>query len=42
MVYDRVGDRDKHSYETFDLGRPRLHANSRLKIEAKQFNMNNM
>ena len=32
MVYDIVGDGDKHSYETFGLGRPRFHATSHLKI----------
>ena len=40
MVYDRVCDEDKHSYETFGLGRPRFYATSHLKIEAKQFFMN--
>ena len=39
MVYDRVGDGDKHSYETFGLGRPCFHATSHLKIEAKEFFM---
>ena len=39
MVYDRVGDGDKHSYETFGLGIPRFHATSHLKIEGKEFFM---
>ena len=39
IVYDRVGDGDKHSFETFALGRPRFHASSHLKIEAKEFFM---
>ena len=42
MVCDRVGDGDKYSYETFGLGRPCFQATSHLKIEAKQFFMNNM
>ena len=32
MVYDRVADRDKHSHETFGLGKSRFHATSHLKI----------
>ena len=42
MVYDRVGDADKHSFETFGLGRASFYATSHLKIEAKQFFMNTM
>ena len=42
MVYDRVGDGDKHLYETFGLERPQFHATSHLKIEAKQFVLNTM
>ena len=42
MVYDRVGDGDKHSYETFGVERPRFHATNHSKIEAKQFFMNTM
>ena len=38
MVYDRVGDGDKHAYETL-IGRPRFHATSHLKTEAKEFFM---
>ena len=37
MVYDRVGDGDEHSYETFGLGRHCFHAISHLKMEAKEF-----
>ena len=37
MVYDRVGDGDKHSYETFGFVSPRFHATSHLKIKAKEF-----
>ena len=37
MVYDRVDDGDKISKENFGLGRPRFHATSHLKIEAKVF-----
>ena len=37
MIYDRVGDDDKFSYENFDLGRHRFHAVSHLKFEAKIF-----
>ena len=37
MVYDRLGDVDKFSYKDFGLGRPRFHASSHLKIEAKEF-----
>ena len=37
MVYDRVGDGDKISKENFDLGRPRFHVTSHLKIEAEVF-----
>ena len=32
MVYDRVDDGDKHTYETFGLGRPRFHATRNLKL----------
>ena len=39
MVYDRVGDGNKQSYETFGLGIPRFHATSHLKIEGKEFFM---
>ena len=39
MVYDRVDDGDKHSYETFGLGRSLFHPISHLKIEAKEFFM---
>ena len=42
MVYDRVGDVGKHSFETFGLGRAGFYATSHLKIEAKQFFMNTM
>ena len=35
MIYDRVGDGDKFSYENFGLGRPRFHATSHLNIETK-------
>ena len=40
MVYDRVGDGDKHSYETFGLGRPHFPVTSHLKTEAKNFSCN--
>ena len=39
MVYDRVGDGDKHSYETFGLVRSRFHAASHIQIETKEFSM---
>ena len=39
MVYDRVGDGYKQSYETFGLVRSRFHATSHLKIETKEFSM---
>ena len=39
MKYDRVGDGDEHSYETFCLGRPRFHATSHLKNEDEKFFM---
>ena len=42
MVYDRVGDADKHSFETFGLGRAGFYDTSHLKIEVKQFFMNTM
>ena len=42
MVYDRVGDADKHSFETFGLARASFYGTSHLKIEAKQFFMNTM
>ena len=42
MVYDRVGDGDERLYETLGLERPRFHATSHLKIEAKQFFINTM
>ena len=42
IVYDRVGDADKHSFETFGLGRAGFYAASHLKIEVKQFFMNTM
>ena len=31
MMYDKVGDGDEHSYETFGLGRPRFYGTSHLK-----------
>ena len=37
MVYDRVGDGDKFSYENFGPARPRFHATNHLKTEAKEF-----
>ena len=37
MVYDRVGDGDEISKENFGYWRPRFHATSHLKIEAKVF-----
>ena len=37
MLYDRVGDGDKFWYENYGLERPRFHATSHLKIEAKKF-----
>ena len=37
MLYDKVGDGDKVSYENFGLGRPRFHATSHSKNEAKVF-----
>ena len=37
MVYDRVGDGDKHSYQTFGIARPRFYASIHLNIEAKEF-----
>ena len=37
MVYDRAGDGDKHSYETFGLGRSHVYATSHLKFEVKEF-----
>ena len=37
MVYDRVGDEDKFSYESFIFGRPRFHAANHFKIEVKEF-----
>ena len=39
IVYNRVGDEDKISRETFDLWRHRFHATSHLKIDAKEFFM---
>ena len=42
MRYDRVGDGDKNSYETFGLQRPCFHATSYLKIKAEQIFMNTM
>ena len=42
VVYDRVGDGDKHSHETFGGGDSRFHATRHLKFEAKQFFMNIM
>ena len=36
MAYDKVGDGDKFSYESFGLGRPSFHATSHLKVEAKE------
>ena len=39
VVYDRVGDGDEHSQETFGLGMPNFHATSQLKIDAKEFFM---
>ena len=37
MVYDKVGDGDKFSNKNFGLRRPRFHATSHLKTEAKVF-----
>ena len=37
MVYDRVGDGDKLSFENVGRGRPRFHAIINLKIEAQGF-----
>ena len=37
MVYDRVRDGNKISNENFGYGRPRFHATSHIKIEAKVF-----
>ena len=37
MVYDRVGDEDKFSFENLGLGKPCIYATSHLKIEAKEF-----
>ena len=37
MVYYKVGNGDKFSYENFGLGRPSFLATSHLKIEAKVF-----
>ena len=37
MVYDRVGDGNKFSYQNFGLGRPRFHATSHLKLKLKNF-----
>ena len=37
MVYYRVGNGNKFSYENFGLGRPRFYATSHLKIEAEVF-----
>ena len=37
MVHDKVDDGDKISKENFGLGRPRFHATSYLKSEAKVF-----
>ena len=35
LVYDRASEGNKHTNETFVLGRPLFHATSHLKIEAK-------
>ena len=40
MVYDRVDDGDKRSFETFGLGRLHFNAISHLKTEVKRFFMN--
>ena len=37
MVYSRVGDRDKFSYETFSIRSLRFLAISHLKIETREF-----
>ena len=38
MIYDRVGDGDKFSYENFGIERPHFHATVALKVKPKNFN----